>query len=226
MNKIPLLLVEDELSLAFIIEENLNNEGYSVNHCADGNKAIEFYRTIRPQVVVLDIMLPGKDGFTIAKEIRNFDRLAPILFLSSRTQVEDVVTAFNLGANDYIRKPFKIQELLVRVNALAKRNSENDIHYYHIGQYQLDIIRQTLKFKKNEIKLSFRECILLQMLYEHKNSVLSREELIYKVWPNDKFLNGRSLDVFISKFRVYFKEDPHISIVNVRAKGYKLSIEN
>lgn len=226
MNKISLLLVEDELDLAFIIQDYLNNEGYIVSHCEDGNEAIELYKTIRPQVVILDIMLPGKDGFTIAKEIRNIDKLASILFLSSRTHVDDIVTAFDLGASDYIRKPFKMQELLVRVNALSKKNSENAVHYYNIGQYHLDTIRQTLKFNDTEIKLSFRECVVLQMLYEHKNSVLEREELIYKVWPNDKFLNGRSLDVFISKFRVYFKEDPRISIVNVRAKGYKLLIEN
>lgn len=223
---IPLLLIEDETDLGLIIADNLRSAEYHVSHCADGEQGLSLFYQLKPEVVILDIMLPGMDGLAIAKKIREADSETPILFLTARTQTADVVLAFELGANDYLRKPFSLEELKVRVNALVQRNQwQNQKRILNIGEYTMDSMRQTLKhLEEGELSLSFRECELIKILYENRNKVIRRQEIIHAVWPNDRFFTGRSLDVFISRIRTYFQHDKRISIVNVRAVGYKMIV--
>ncbi len=223
---IPLLLIEDETDLGLIISDNLKTADYDVTHCEDGEKGLAAFFEKKPSVVILDVMLPGIDGFNIAKKIREKDLETPILFLTARTQTTDLVHGFESGANDYLRKPFSLEELKVRVNALVKRNEwQSQKRFLPIGEYMMDTMRQTLKFKEEaEINLSFRECELIKMLCENKNKVIHRQEIIHAVWPNDRFFTGRSLDVFISRIRTYLQQDEMISIVNIRAVGYKMIV--
>jgi len=223
---IPLLLIEDETDLGLIIADNLRAAEYEVSHYADGEKGLEAFFRNKPEIVILDVMLPGIDGFVIAKKIREADTETPILFLTARTQTADVVNAFELGANDYLRKPFSLEELKVRINALVQRNLwQSQKRFIHIGDYVMDSMRQILKYKENkEMNLSFRECELIKILYENKNKVVHRQEMIHAVWPNDRFFTGRSLDVFISRIRTYLQHDHRITIVNIRAIGYKMII--
>lgn len=223
---ISLLLIEDETDLGLIIADNLRSAECEVIHCVDGEQGLSIFYQIKPEVVILDVMLPGIDGFAIAKKIREIDAETPILFLTARTQTADVVNAFELGANDYLRKPFSLEELKVRIKALAHRNQwQHQQRFLLIGEYTMDITRQTLKYQDNpEINLSFRECELIKMLYEHKNKVIHRQDIIHAVWPHDRFFTGRSLDVFISRIRTYLQRDGRISIVNIRAVGYKMII--
>ncbi|GAA4794269.1 response regulator transcription factor [Olivibacter ginsenosidimutans] len=222
---IPLLLIEDETDLGLIIADNLQSAEYSVSHCADGEQGLFLFHQLKPAVVILDVMLPGMDGFAIAKKIREVDTETPILFLTARTQTVDVVNAFELGANDYLRKPFSLEELKVRINALAQRNQwQYQKRFLQIGDYVMDGMRQQLQYKEEILNLSFRECELIKMLYESKNKVVHRQDIIQAVWPNDRFFTGRSLDVFISRIRTYLQHDKRISIVNIRAVGYKMII--
>lgn len=223
---IPLLLIEDEMDLGLIIADNLRSAEYEVNHCSDGEQGLSLFYQLKPEVVILDVMLPGMDGFAIARKIREIDTETPILFLTARTQTADVVNAFELGANDYLRKPFSLEELKVRINALVQRNQwQSQKRYLHIGAYIMDSMRQTMKHQDGqEISLSFRECELIKMLYENKNRVIHRQDIIHAVWPHDRFFTGRSLDVFISRIRTYLQKDDRISIVNVRAIGYKMIV--
>ncbi|WP_134088231.1 response regulator transcription factor [Olivibacter sp. XZL3] len=221
-----LLLIEDETDLGLIIADNLRSAQYDVSHCVNGEHGLSLYYQLKPEVVILDVMLPGMDGFAIARKIREVDAETPILFLTARTQTADVVNAFELGANDYLRKPFSIEELKVRINALVQRNQwQNQKRFLQIGAYAMDTMRQTLKDKDGlEVNLSFRECELIKMLYENKNKVIHRQDIIHAVWPHDRFFTGRSLDVFISRIRSYLQKDSSISIVNIRAVGYKMIV--
>lgn len=221
-----LLLIEDETDLGLIIADNLRSAQYDVSHCVNGEHGLSLYYQLKPEVVILDVMLPGIDGFAIARKILEVDAETPILFLTARTQTADVVNAFELGANDYLRKPFSIEELKVRINALVQRNQwQNQKRFLQIGAYAMDTMRQTLKDKDGlEVNLSFRECELIKMLYENKNKVIHRQDIIHAVWPHDRFFTGRSLDVFISRIRSYLQKDSSISIVNIRAVGYKMIV--
>lgn len=226
---IPLLLAEDEADLALIVKDNLQEAGFDVLHVDNGGKVYDAYRQFNPAIILLDVMMPEVDGFSIAQKIREEDLTVPILFLTARTSADDVVNAFHIGANDYLRKPFNMQELIARTGALVKRAQESvdrqqDDGKIKIATYMLDPIRQHLFGHGQDLSLSYREAVLLQMLCKHKNQVLSREEIIHAVWPNDRFFNGRSLDVYVSRLRSYLKDDKSIAILNVRAKGYKLMI--
>lgn len=222
---IQLLLIEDETDLGLIIADNLQSAEYEVKHCTDGEQGLALFHQLKPAIVILDVMLPGMDGFSIAKKIREIDSETPILFLTARTQTADVVNAFELGANDYLRKPFSLEELKVRINALAQRNQwQHQKRFLKIGDYIMDGMRQQLCYQEEMINLSFRECELIKMLYEHKNKVVHRQDIIQAIWPNDRFFTGRSLDVFISRIRTYLQHDKRISIVNIRAVGYKMIV--
>lgn len=224
-----LLFAEDEADLALIIADNLKEEGYDVVHIPNGGQVLDAFRAHGPDLVILDVMLPEMDGFTLARHIRAADAHVPILFLTARTGTSDVVNAFEHGANDYLRKPFGLQELIVRVRELLKRSGleitkGND--KIKIRGYELDTVRQQLLGHGHCLDLSYRETVLLQMLWEHKNQVLTRENIIHAVWPKDRFFTGRSLDVYVSRLRNYLKADTGIAIINVRAKGYKLMVNN
>ncbi|WP_028296155.1 response regulator transcription factor [Olivibacter sitiensis] len=227
MNSI--LFAEDEEDLALIVKDNLEEAGFDVLHVSDGDQVLDAFRRMQPALVILDVMMPGMDGFTAASLIRKENFSVPILFLTARTSTDDVVNAFHIGANDYLRKPFSMQELVVRVTALAKRANERTSKApsskINIGSYELDPVRQQLIGHGQTFNLSYREAVLLEMLSKHKNELLPRENIINTVWPNDRFFNGRSLDVYISRLRQYMKEDERIAILNIRAKGYKLMID-
>src|SRR5690606_2791441 len=194
---IDVLYIEDEKSLALIVADSLEAHGFRVIHRENGRDALVAFKYQRPDVVILDVMMPLMDGFTVAQEIRKMDSDTPILFLTALTQTEDVVKGFHLGANDYVRKPFKIEELIVRIEALTKRNVQSPVaKKYEIGHYVLDTLKHTLNYRGEQEKLSFREAELLRKLYEHKDQVVPREEIIRAHWKCDNYLTRISLEVF------------------------------
>lgn len=221
---IKVLYVEDEVNLAMIVTDSLENHGFEVWHRINGQEALAKFKKDKPDVLVLDIMMPLMDGYTLAGEIRKLDAQIPILFLSALTQTEDVVRGFHLGANDYIRKPFKVEELIVRIESLGKRNMRSTPMVYHIGEYILDTNKGTLCLGIQCERLSFRETELIRRLFENKDTVVPREEIIKTYWKDDTYFTGRSLDVFISRIRKYFVKDERIRITNVRGVGYVMNI--
>ncbi|MDP4262691.1 MAG: response regulator transcription factor [Bacteroidota bacterium] len=225
---IKVLYVEDELFLGKIVKESLESRGFEVIMEADGAKATDLFKKSAPDICVLDIMLPNKDGFTIADEIRELNEDVPIIFLTAKTQTQDVVKGFTLGANDYIRKPFSMEELIVRIQSQLKNksggsqkiSSENVI----IGKYNFQINRQVLSSGKEDRKLSFRESELLKILYENREKIIDRKDILNLLWGNDSFFNSRNLDVYITKLRSYLKEDPALEIITIKGIGYRFVV--
>lgn len=230
MTKAKILYVEDELFLGKIVKESLETRGYDVLMETDGDKVLPLFKSAQPDVCVLDVMLPNKDGFTIAEEIRNVDNQIPILFLTAKTQTQDLVKGFQLGGNDYIRKPFSMEELIVRIeNVLRYRNGESSAEdkkdEIKIGKYTYHVSRQTLRHNGDERKLSFRESELLKLLYENKDKIIDRRDILNLLWGNDNFFNSRNLDVYITKLRGYLKNDPSLEIITIKGIGYRFVIE-
>ncbi len=224
MNKpIKILLAEDEPSLGQIIKESLETRNFEVLLCGDGEEAFHVYKTEQPLLLVLDVMMPKKDGFTLAKEIRRENSNIPIIFLTAKSQTEDVVEGFTIGGNDYLKKPFSMEELIVRINALLKRGeNESNIESIDIGKFIFNLKKQTLQRNAKIETLTHREANLLYYLIKNKNQVLERSFILKKLWGNDDFFNARSMDVFITKLRKKLKDDTSIQIINVRGYGYKL----
>ncbi|MDB4094150.1 response regulator transcription factor [Flavobacteriaceae bacterium] len=222
--KITLLLAEDEPSLGQIIKESLETRGFDVLLCKNGEKALEVYKTKNPKLLILDIMMPKKDGITLAKDIRLENTEIPIIFLTSKSQIQDVVEGFHSGGNDYLKKPFSMEELIVRINNLLQNTALQEPHNItKLGDYVFDFTKQTLQFKNNSSsKLTHREAHLLFHLIKNKNKVLERSLILNKLWGNDDYFSSRSMDVFITKIRKKLKEDQTIQILNVRGFGYKL----
>jgi len=220
---VKILLAEDEPSLGQIIKESLETRNFEVLLCANGEEAYKVYKTEKPLLLVLDVMMPKKDGFTLAKEIREENQDIPIIFLTAKSQTEDVVEGFSLGGNDYLKKPFSMEELIVRINALLKRGKDelND-GPIKIGNYIFNLKKQTLEIATEIENLTHREAHLLYYLIKNKNQVLERSFILKKLWGDDDFFNARSMDVFITKLRKKLKNDPAIQILNVRGYGYKL----
>ena len=223
MKKAKVLYVEDELFLAKIVSETLQSRGYEVILEGDGGKALELFQKEAPDVCVLDIMLPNKDGFTIADEIREKDLTVPIIFLSAKSQTSDVVNGFRLGANDYIRKPFSIEELIVRIENVLKSKSApaESAEEVPLGAYVFNIRRQVLSHPEETRKLSYRESELLKLLYENRDKIVERSEILTLLWGSDSFFNSRNLDVYITKLRGYLKLDPGIEIITIKGIGYR-----
>lgn len=224
MNKtIKILLAEDEPSLGQIIKESLETRNFEVLLCVNGEEALSVYKTENPLLLVLDVMMPKKDGFTLAKEIRKDNATIPIIFLTAKSQTEDVVEGFGVGGNDYLKKPFSMEELIVRINALLKRNNtELSTESITIGSFIFNLKKQTLQLNDKIESLTHREAHLLYHLIKNKNQVLERSFILNKLWGDDDFFNARSMDVFITKLRKKLKNDPEIQIINVRGYGYKL----
>ncbi|MEM8523290.1 MAG: response regulator transcription factor [Bacteroidota bacterium] len=229
MNKnIKLLLVEDESTLAFIVKESLETRDFEVIHAKNGVDGWAMFQNLTPDVCVLDVMMPEKDGFSLAKEIRAANPIVPIIFLTAKSQTRDVVRGFEIGANDYIKKPFSMEELIVRVKALLRNQNAQQQHQiqqqqvWEIGDFQFDCIKQTLTSPQETRKLTHREAEILHLLCQHQNQVLERKVVLLQLWGDDTFFNARSMDVFITKLRKYFKSDARVEIVNVRGIGYKL----
>jgi len=223
MKKTKVLYVEDETFLAKIVSETLESRGYEVVLEEDGGKALQQFTEAKPDVCVLDIMLPNKDGFAIADEIREKDTEVPIIFLSAKSQTNDVVNGFKMGANDYIRKPFSIEELIVRIeNALRHKVAPvEEQEEVAIGQYTFNSRRQTLNHPTEQRKLSYRESELLRLLYENRDKIVERSEILILLWGSDSFFNSRTLDVYITKLRCYLTHDPSIEIITIKGIGYR-----
>jgi len=221
------LLIEDELALGMIVRDSLEVRGFDVLYAADGEEGWQLFVAKNPDVVVADVMMPKLDGFTLAERIREKSPYVPIIFLTARSQTADVVKGFELGGNDYLKKPFSMDELIVRIKALLNRQpfaqpAEPD--RLPIGRYQFDYPKQKLLLDGVETPLSHREAELLKRLYEQRNQVLERSAVLLELWGDDSFFNGRSLDVFITHLRRYLRDDPQVQIVNVRGVGYKLIV--
>lgn len=225
--QVNILYAEDELFLGKIVKESLESRGYSVCMEADGNKVMAHFLRQKPRVCVLDIMLPNKDGYSIAEEIRNIDKDVPIIFLTAKTQTEDLVKGFRTGGNDYIRKPFSMEELIVRIENVIKDEplggNENN-QPVQIGSFSFHINRQLLVSAGGEKKLSFRESELLKLLYNNRDSITDRRLILNTLWGNDNFFNSRNLDVYITKLRNYLKADETLQIITVKGVGYRFVI--
>ncbi len=229
MSKIKVLIVEDDPFLGLIVKENFETKGFDAFLNKDGDSGLKAFCSIKPDICILDIMMPLKDGFTLAKEIREIDKKVPIIFLTAKSMQQDVIEGFNVGADDYVKKPFSMEELILRVNVILKRtenlpNVSQGHNSYHIGNYLFNYEAQILKHDNLTQKLTHREAELLKLLFENKNKVLDREPTLTKLWGDDNFFTGRSMDVFISKLRKYLQKDSNLEIINIRGKGYKLII--
>lgn len=229
MKKVKILYVEDETLLAKIVKESLESRDYEVVLESDGADVITQFHNVKPDICILDIMLPNKDGFTIAGEIRQSDISIPIIFLTAKTQTSDLVKGFHKGANDYIRKPFSMEELIVRIeNALRYRNEQNAAEPKDaivMGGYLFNPHRQTLTHNNEEKKLSFRESELLRLLYENRERIIDRKDILNVLWGSDSFFNSRTLDVYITKLRGYLKKDSALEIITVKGFGYRFVLE-
>ena len=223
MMNVTILLAEDELALGTIVKESLETRGFEVLYAKDGEEAKTMYLNHKPQLLVLDVMMPKKDGFTLVKEIRKVDDRIPIIVLTAKSRTEDVVEGFGYGANDYLKKPFSMEELIVRIQALLDRKKSSDpSEDIIIGNYTFNFSKQILNLQETEIMLTHREAQLLHELYKHKNELTDRALVLNTLWGNDDFFSARSMDVFISKLRKKLAADDTIQIVNVRGYGYKL----
>jgi DNA-binding response OmpR family regulator len=227
MTPTRVLLIEDELVLAEIIRESLQSRGFAVLHGATVKDALQLYNEQAPDIIILDVMLPDGDGFSFAKHIRNADTDTPIIFLTSRSLSQDVVEGFESGGNDYLKKPFSLEELIIRMKALLSKNRlainiSPDSRNTKIGDYLFQYPKGILSFAGAQRILTTRESEILQLLILNRNQILSRQTLLLTFWENDDYFSGRSLDVFITKLRNYLKHDPGVSILNIRGHGYKL----
>ena len=222
--KTKILLAEDEPSLGQIVKESLETRGFEVVFCKDGKEAESKYHECDPHLLVLDVMMPKMDGFTLAKEIRQHDKNTPIIFLTAKSQTHDVVEGFTSGGNDYLKKPFSMEELIVRIeNLLNTERGPNGDEESAIGQFVFDPKKQSLQFGEEEpVSLTYRESQLLLHLNKNRNEVLDRSFILKKLWHDDDFFSARSMDVFISRLRKKLKKDETVQIVNVRGFGYKL----
>jgi two-component system, OmpR family, response regulator TrcR len=210
---IEILYVEDEPSLGMIVADSLEANGFNVTHCSNGHEALEAFTAARPDILVVDVMMPVMDGFTLATKIRESDTQIPIIFLTAKVQTEDVVKGFRLGGDDYVKKPFKIEELVVRIESLLKNSPKMLFgQKLMIGDYSLDSLKHQLTYQGEVLKLSFRESELLRKLYEQKDKVIPREDIMRAYWSHDKYFTGRSLDVFISRIRKYLSQDDRIKM--------------
>ena len=228
MSKIKVLYVEDELFLGKIVKESLETRGFEVWMESDGARVISSFKKMQPDVCVLDVMLPNRDGFEIAEEMRSLDENTPILFVTARIRTEDVVKGFTLGGNDYIRKPFSMEELILRIHN-SLRNKETDPpalsgEPVSIGRYHFLLRRQVLSLDGTERKLSFRENELLKFLYIHRDNIIDRKDILNLLWGSDSFFNSRNLDVYITKLRSYLKGDEKLEIITIKGVGYRFVI--
>jgi len=227
MAKTKILYVEDEPFLGRIVKESLESREFDVHMVTDGKDALNTFVKQKPDICVLDIMLPTKDGYSIAKEIRQVNPTAPIIFVTAKNQTEDVLKGFESGGNDYIRKPFSMEELIVRVNNLLQLTTQKVTRVsetFSIGKYEFVPLRFELKVNGNVKKLSHRESTLLQILLENKNATLLRKDILMKLWGDDSFFNSRNLDVYITKLRDYLKEDESVEIITIKGVGYQFTV--
>ncbi|MEM0576506.1 response regulator transcription factor [Flavobacterium polysaccharolyticum] len=224
MNNRKILYVEDDATLAFLTKDNLEQNQYDVYHCEDGVTALERFHEIAFDICILDIMLPKKDGFELTEAIRKVDTHIPIIFLSAKTLKEDRIKGLRLGADDYLVKPFSIEELLLKIEIFLKRSQKKvklEKEHYQIGKYIFDTKNYLLWNDYEKIKLTQRESELLKLFLDNKNVVLKREEILTALWGDDDYFMGRSLDVFISRLRKILANEPGITIENLHGIGFR-----
>lgn len=226
-----ILLVEDDNNLAFAIKDNLEEHGFTVVRAGDGLSGYEAYCKSKIDICVLDIMLPGKDGYALAADIRKADEQVPIVFLTAKSLPADKIKGLKLGADDYITKPFQFEELALRIEAILKRSGNTDGNkvkrdFFKIGNYSFDFPNLELRMGNSSRTLTKKEAGLLRLLCIHQEKLLEREAALRIVWGENDYFLGRSMDVFIARLRKYLKDDPRIQIVNVRGVGFRLTIEN
>ncbi len=223
--KQSILLCEDDENLGMLLREYLQAKGYRAELCADGDAGYKAFLKGKFDICVLDVMMPIKDGFTLAQEIRAANANVPIIFLTAKTLKEDILEGFKIGADDYITKPFSMEELVFRIEAIlrrvcGKKNKENSI--YKIGRFQFDTQKQLLSIDGQQTKLTTKESELLGLLCAHANEILQRDFALKTIWIDDNYFNARSMDVYITKLRKHLKADDSIEIINIHGKGYKL----
>ena len=227
--KTKVLYVEDEPFLGRIVKESLESREFDVTMLADGKVVKQTFEKVKPDICIFDIMLPVKDGYSIAKEVRQVNPSTPIIFVTAKTQTEDLLKGFESGGNDYIRKPFSMEELIVRIqNLLQLTQSQKKTplpESVRIGKYEFNPLRYELKFGDGVRKLSNREANLLAMLAENKNGTTNRKDILMRLWGDDSFFNSRNLDVYVTKMRDYLKEDPSIEIITIKGVGYHFAVE-
>jgi DNA-binding response OmpR family regulator len=229
MEKKKILLVEDDFNLGIVVQDFLTLEGYIVHLCRDGKEGLQKFNKNNYDVCLLDVMLPEKDGYEIAEDIRKVDKEIPIIFLTAKSNPEDKVKGFKSGGDDYITKPFNREEFLLRIKAILRRaNNEMDEDENEgkisLGSYELDFQNLQLSHKEEDKKLTKRETAILKLLSQNRNKVIERSLVLNLIWGDDNYFNGRSLDVFITKLRKYLKHDEGIQINNIHGVGFKLEL--
>jgi DNA-binding response OmpR family regulator len=223
--KLRILLCEDDENLGMLLREYLQAKGYSADLFPDGEAGYKAFVKGKYDLCVLDVMMPKKDGFTVAQEVRTVNPEIPIIFLSARSLKEDILSGFKIGADDYITKPFSMEELVFRIEAILRRvrgKKDKDVTMYRLGEFTFDTQKQTLLIGDKSTKLTTKESELLSLLCAHANEILERNYALKSIWIDDNYFNARSMDVYITKLRKHLREDPSIEIINIHGKGYKL----
>ncbi len=226
---IRILLVEDDVNLGELIREHLTMQGYDVVLCGDGQAGLELYHQHHFDLCLMDIMMPRLDGFTVAQEIRGQDEAIPIIFLTAKSLKEDKIKGFKIGCDDYLTKPFSVEELLLRIQAVLKRSSHRAVvktepTIFPIGKYQFDYNRQILSFKSKQYRLTSREAEVLRLLCLNMNETLNRDAALKEIWGDDSYFSSRSMDVYITKLRKYLKEDRAVEILSIHGRGFRLVV--
>ena len=229
MDRKKILLLEDDPNLGFMVQENLELRGYAVKRCSNGIDGLAAYRAEAFDLCLVDVMMPKKDGFSFAHDVRAADQRIPLIFLTAKAMKEDKIEGFEIGADDYVTKPFSMEELVLRIQAVLKRTTlsaklDYEQTSFTLGTYTFDYERQVLQRSAKKQKLTTKEAELLKLLCQHMNSTLPRDVALNTIWGDNSYFTGRSMDVFISKLRTYLKHDSSIEIINVHGVGYKLIV--
>lgn len=229
--KISILLAEDDRNLGNLLREYLEAKGYNIKLAANGKEAYDLFSKEKFDLCLLDVMMPVKDGFTLAREIRSSDNNVPIVFLTAKSMKEDAIEGFTAGADDYITKPFSMEELLMRITAILRRVKNQNLKQseqtdFKIGKYRFNSKDRTLELKGKVVELTTKESDLLKLLCLNSNDVLDRNFALRTVWQNDSYFSARSMDVYIAKLRKYLKEDNKVEILNIHGRGFKLLTGN
>ena len=225
--KLRILLCEDDENLGMLLREYLNAKGYAAELYPDGEEGYNAFLKNKYDLCVLDVMMPKKDGFTLAQEIRQTNADTPIIFLTAKTLKEDVLEGFKIGADDYITKPFSMEELTFRIEAILRRvrgKKSKEVTTYQLGRFTFDAQKQILTIVEQQTKRTTKESELLALLCAHANEILQREFALKTIWIDDNYFNARSMDVYITKLRKHLKEDASVEIINIHGKGYKLIV--
>nr|HPH72983.1 response regulator transcription factor [Paludibacteraceae bacterium] len=227
--KVKILLCEDDENLGMLLNEYLQTKGFETELCLDGEAGYKAFTNNSYDFCILDIMMPKKDGFSLAQDIRKLNSNVPILFLTAKTLKEDVLEGFKIGGDDYVTKPFSMEELLYRIEAILRRicvKKSRITSEYKLGKFTFDTQKQLLIIDGKVTKLTTKECELLTMLAQNANNILKRNYALKTIWVEDNYFNARSMDVYITKLRKLLKDDPNVEIINIHGKGYKLIIPN